>query len=113
MLSSVFDGWRVHDAVAAAMKSRAATKRPGYLDIVEVRLQSKCRREPSGPSTLIKDHLAGGASRLAALLLPQILPVFSVVAPCQPGAALRELVLVQRGQATSRKGPECWPSPRR
>jgi DNA-binding transcriptional LysR family regulator len=24
----------------------------------------------SGPSTLIKDHLAGGASRLAALLLP-------------------------------------------
>ena len=55
----------------------------------------------SGLSTLIKDHLAGGASRLAALLLPQILPVFSVVAPCQPGAALRDLVLVQRGQATS------------
>ena len=25
---------------------------------------------PSGLSTLIKDHLAGGASRLAALLLP-------------------------------------------
>src|SRR5438067_9418918 len=55
----------------------------------------------SGPSTLIKDHLAGGASRLAALLLPQILPVFSVVAPCHPGAALRDLVLVQRGPATS------------
>src|SRR5437867_7083486 len=55
----------------------------------------------SGPSTLIKDHLAGGASRLAALLLPQILPVFSVVAPCHPGAALRDLVLVQRGRATS------------
>src|SRR5436305_2540389 len=54
----------------------------------------------SGLSTPIKDHLAGGASRLAALLLPQILPVFSVVAPCQPGAAL--LVLVERGQATSR-----------
>src|SRR5262245_2370526 len=32
----------------------------------------------------------GGASRLAALLLPQILPVFLVVAPCQPGAALRD-----------------------
>jgi hypothetical protein len=30
---------------------------------------------PSGLFTLIKDHLAGGASRLAALLLPQILPV--------------------------------------
>src|SRR5947208_2447758 len=55
----------------------------------------------SGPSTLIKDHLAGGASRLAALLLTQILPVFSVVAPCHPGAALRDLVLVQRGRATS------------
>jgi hypothetical protein len=54
----------------------------------------------SGLSTLIKNHLAGGASRLAALLLPQILPVFSVVAPCHPGAALRDLVLVQRGQAT-------------
>src|SRR5438477_10518694 len=54
----------------------------------------------SGLSTLIKDHLAGGASRLAALLLPQILPVFSVVAPCHPGAALRDLVLVQCGQAT-------------
>src|SRR5437762_5416145 len=58
-------------------------------------------RWTSGLSTLIKDHLAGGASRLAALLLPQILPVFSVVAPCHPGAALRDLVLVQRGQATS------------
>jgi len=68
---------------------------------------------PSGLSSLIKDHLAGGASlfhpnagaalgtpELAALLLPHILPVFSVVAPCHPGAALRDLVLVQRGQAT-------------
>src|SRR5262249_33098210 len=54
----------------------------------------------SGLSSLIKDHLAGGASRLAALLLPQILPVSSVVAPCQAGAALRDLILVQRGQAT-------------
>src|SRR5205814_3024173 len=58
----------------------------------------------SGPSTLIKDHLAGGASRLAALLLPQILPVFSVVAPCHPGAALRDLVLDHRGRATSGVG---------
>src|SRR5438128_7941502 len=59
----------------------------------------------SGPSTLIKDHLAGGASRLATLLLSQILPVFSVVAPCHPGAALRDLVLVQRGRTTSRPTP--------
>ncbi|PYR25685.1 MAG: hypothetical protein DMF98_11390, partial [Acidobacteria bacterium] len=32
-------------------------------------------------------HSAGAASRLAALLLVQILPVFSLVAPCQPGAS--------------------------
>src|SRR5688500_10832284 len=54
----------------------------------------------SGLSPLIKDRLPGGASRLAALLLPQILPVFSVVTPCHPGAALRNALLVQRRQAT-------------
>ena len=54
----------------------------------------------SGLSTLIKDHLAGGASRLAALLLPHMFPTCSVVAPCDPGGALRDLVLVQRRQAT-------------
>jgi hypothetical protein len=58
------------------------------------------RRRSSGLSALIKDRLSGGASRLAALLLPQILPVSSVVAPCDPGAARRHPVLVQRGQAT-------------
>jgi hypothetical protein len=47
----------------------------------------------SGLSTLIKDHIAGGASRLAALLLLQILPVFSVVAPWESGAALRNPLL--------------------
>src|ERR1700752_1242208 len=51
-----------------------------------------------------QDHLAGGASRLAALLLPQICPIFSVVAPCHPGAALRDLVLLHRGRATSSIG---------
>jgi len=35
----------------------------------------------------VRLHSAGAASRLAALLLPQIFPIFSVVAPCQPGAA--------------------------
>ena len=43
----------------------------------------------SGLSASFVQRLSGGASRLAALLLPQILPVSSVVAPCQPGAALR------------------------
>jgi hypothetical protein len=60
----------------------------------------------SGLSTLINDHLAGGASRLAALLLPHMFPTCSVVAPCDPGAALRDLVLVQRGPATRRPSLE-------
>src|SRR5688572_1000697 len=60
----------------------------------------------SGRSTVKKDHLAGGASRkLTALLLPRILPVCSVVAPCHPGAALRDLVPLHRGQ-TTRPGPD-------
>jgi hypothetical protein len=42
-------------------------------------------------------HSTSDASRLAALLLPQILPVFSVVAPCQSGASL---VSVPRGTFT-------------
>ena len=44
---------------------------------------------PSGLSASFVQRLSGGASRLAALLLHQILPVFSVVVPCHPGAALR------------------------
>jgi hypothetical protein len=35
----------------------------------------------------MRRHSAGDASRLAALLLPRILPIFSVVAPGQPGAS--------------------------
>jgi len=54
----------------------------------------------SGVSRLIDGHLARAASRLAALLLPHILPVFSVVAPCHPGAALRDLTLAQPRRAT-------------
>ena len=38
-------------------------------------------RAASGLSSLIKVHLARVASRLTALLLPRILPVFSIVAP--------------------------------
>jgi hypothetical protein len=69
--------------------------------------------ETSGLSSLIKNHVAGGASRLAALLLPRILPVLSVVAPGHPGAALRDLVLVQRRQTTSRFGARGESSRRR
>src|SRR5687767_12821739 len=62
--------------------------------------QTRLVDSPSGLSSLKQYCLPGGASRLAALLLPQIRAVFSVVAPCHPGAALRNPVLLQRGQAT-------------
>ncbi|MEW5982884.1 MAG: hypothetical protein AB1806_11000, partial [Acidobacteriota bacterium] len=42
-----------------------------------------------------------GASRLAALLLPHIPGVCSVVAPGQPGAALRDFCKASRFQGTS------------
>jgi membrane fusion protein, heavy metal efflux system len=64
-------------------------------------LRQEQQQRGSGASRLIEDYLAGGASRLAALLLPHIIPVCSVVAPCHPGAALRDLVLVQPRPATS------------
>lgn len=59
-------------------------------------------------SRLNKDHLPGGAFRLAALLLLLICPIFSVVAPCQPGAALRNLVLLQPRQTTRRTWHVAW-----
>jgi len=43
-------------------------------------------------------HSTDDASRLAALLLPQIFPISSVVAPCQPGATS---VSVRRGPSTT------------
>ena len=49
--------------------------------------------QPSGPSTMKKDHLPGGASRLAALLVVQICPIFSLLAPCHPDAALRFFIV--------------------
>ena len=51
---------------------------------------------PCQPVVKVRLHSAGAASRLAALLLAQILPVFSVVAPCRgrtrhlsPGASVQ------------------------
>jgi len=62
---------------------------------------ASARLEEGATRQAARTNLAGAASRFAALLLPQILPVFSVVAPCDPGAGLRDLVLVQPRQATS------------
>ena len=45
------------------------------------------------------------ASRLAALLIAHLCPISSLFAPCDPGAALRQSVVLQRGQATS---PSDW-----
>jgi len=53
---------------------------------------------PWQPVAKVALHSTGGASRLAALLLPQILAVFSVVVPGQPGAAP---VSVRRGTSTT------------
>jgi hypothetical protein len=43
-------------------------------------------RASSVPSQWFATQFPGGASRLAALLLAQILQVASLVAPCDPGA---------------------------
>jgi hypothetical protein len=56
----------------------------------------------SGPYPLNQYRLPGGASRLAALLIAHLCPISSLFAPCDPGAALRHPVLIQRGRATSR-----------
>src|SRR5262245_11632138 len=44
-------------------------------------------RRPSVPDPKFVNTFPGGASRLAALLLPHRFPICSVVAPCDPGAA--------------------------
>jgi len=68
--------------------------------MMKIRKQ-RARRDASVPSTKLVANLPGGASRLAALLLAQILSVFSLVAPCQPGAALRHLGNLFRTRDTS------------
>ncbi len=45
------------------------------------------RGDVEQPVVKVPLHSTGAASRLTALLLGRILPVFSLVAPCQPGAA--------------------------
>src|SRR5713101_2927745 len=57
-------------------------------------------RGPSVLSQPILDNSPGGASRLAALLVAYILPVCALLAPCQPGAALRIIGNSWLGQDT-------------
>src|SRR5881628_1189809 len=58
------------------------------------------RQRPSVLSQSILDNSPGGASRLAALLVAYILPVCALLAPCQPGAALRIIGNSWLGQDT-------------
>ena len=53
-------------------------------------------------------HSTSDASRVAALLLPRILPVFSVVVPGQPGTSL---VSVRRGTFTTGCRGRCYHRP--
>ena len=48
-------------------------------------------QDTSVPCHTFVTQVPGGASRLAALLLSHKCPICSLVAPCQPGAALRDL----------------------
>ena len=100
----------VEDFHLQAVKHARHTRRCGRQERAHKLLGKRTERvfhklpQPSSSDPDLEGFDNGtGASRLAALLLLQILPVFSVVAPCHPGAALRDLVLVQRGQATSRQ----------
>src|ERR1700676_4958745 len=59
----------------------------------------------------IAGHSVAAASRPAALLLPQILPVFSVVAPCRPGASTASVHQLFRGHYTSTMPSTQHPAP--
>src|SRR5262245_8106350 len=74
------------------------------------RIRNSFAIEPSrrsGLSALIKDHLAGGASRLAALLLPHMFPTRypTVHKPHGGGPALRSSRRFHRGPY----GADCAP----
>jgi hypothetical protein len=58
----------------------------------------------SGLSSLNQYRLSRGASRRAALLIAHLCPIKSLFARGDPGATLRQPVLIQRGQTTSRVG---------
>src|SRR5439155_18249212 len=79
---------RPHVALAAAPRGlRARLGRPGREgDPVAQRRDRRLVRSEQ-PVVKVWLHSTSDASPLAALLLSQILPVFSVVAPCQRGGA--------------------------
>ena len=64
---------------------------------LEAGLGAMRRASSPGLSTAFHNHgnvSTAEASHLAALLLGQILPVFSLIAPCDPGASAPEYVTV-------------------
>jgi len=54
--------------------------------------------KPWEPVVKVPLHSTDDASHLAALLLRRIFPIFSIVAPCQPGASS---VSMRRGTFTT------------
>src|SRR5687768_6061568 len=105
-------------AAAEAIDTSCSPERPPK--ITPTRSFFTSDKNNSGPSALTKNHLPGGASRLAALLIAHLCPISSLFAPCHPrrvasdptGPALlrrsaeadrppRNMALRQRGRATS------------
>ena len=65
-------------------------------------------RAASGLSQRKVYHSPAGALRLAALLLGRILPVCSLVEPCQPGVAVRTMANPSLRQSTRSTGVVTW-----
>ena len=94
---------------ARSRRTKATTWRASWPPCAACQGRSKIRprwRRKTRPSVSWAECLnaagqAGASGRLAALLLGRILPVCSLVAPCQPGAALRNPLAVPLIQATS------------
>ena len=86
-LDDAITGWRM---MRGAFDDRIVVTSPGALtrhatvDRARKRGAPSSRNSPWRKSPL---HSSGDAPRLTALLLGQICPIFSLVAPCQAGAS--------------------------
>ena len=78
------------------IQSRPTSPRAVPEEIAHEKAETRAHREPPRdvlpaliwqPVVKVWLHSTGDASSLAALLLAQIFPIFSVVAPCQRGAS--------------------------
>ena len=81
----------------AAAALLAALALPYFLTVEPGCCRPTRRCMPSGLHRLNQYHLPGGASRLASWLVAHIWPICSLLAPCDPGAALRQSALTSVG----------------